>query len=176
MMCAKRAIGASSSSVTLLLTWRHFRSPDNRRSDMTNSTLRFGVPLAIALAMASAAVVAEPTQQTPADETGKVEQTFVRLSYTGIPIEQTQVDLPVSYANLDLTTSSGAAELKSRVADAARKACERVDAADPVDFMDTDDFSCVREATKGALKQVNAAIAAAQTNNVAGATRVSLNK
>src|ERR1700680_4778979 len=95
-------IGGNSVGFTLFLTWRHSRSPDNRRSDMTNSTLRFGVPLAIALAMASAAVVAEPTQQAPADETGKVEQTTVRLSYTGIPIEQTQVDLPVSYANLDL--------------------------------------------------------------------------
>jgi UrcA family protein len=129
--------------------------------------LRFGFPLAIALATASAAAVAQQTDQTPNAkiEAGKVQETMVRVSYTGIPIDRVQVDLPVSYANLDLTTPSGAAELKRRVTEAANEACKQVDQADPLDLSDTDDFSCVRKATDGALKQVKAVIVAARTNS-----------
>jgi UrcA family protein len=134
---------------------------------MTISMLRFGFPLAIALATASAAAVAQQTDQTPNAkiEAGKVQETMVRVSYTGIPIDRVQVDLPVSYANLDLTTPSGAAELKRRVTEAANEACKQVDEADPIDLSDTDDFSCVRAATDGALKQVKAVIVAARTNS-----------
>jgi UrcA family protein len=134
---------------------------------MTISMLRFGFPLAIALATASAAAVAQQTDQTPNTkiEAGKVQETMVRVSYTGIPIDRVQVDLPVSYANLDLTTPSGAAELKRRVTEAANQACKQVDEADPIDLSDTDDFSCVRAATDGALKQVKAVIVAARTNS-----------
>ena len=143
---------------------------------MTISTLKFGFPLAIALAMASAAAVAEQADQTPNTkfEAGKVHETLDRFSYTGVPIERLEVDLPVSYANLDLTTPSGAAELKRRVTAAAKEACERVDLADPVDLSDSDD-TCVRTATDGAMKQVNSAIAAARTNGANSATQANLN-
>ena len=143
---------------------------------MSISTLKFGFPLAIALAMASAAAVAQQADQTPnakiAD--GKVHETLDRISYTGIPIERLEVDLPVSYANLDLTTPSGAAELKRRVTDAAKEACARVDRADPVDLSDSDE-TCVRTATNGGMKQANSAIAAARINGANRATPVSLN-
>jgi UrcA family protein len=134
---------------------------------LTISMLRFGFPLAIALATASAAAVAQQTDQTPNAkiEAGKVQETMVRVSYTGIPIDRVQVDLPVSYANLDLTTPSGAAELKRRVTEAANEVCKQVDEADPLDLSDIDDFSCVRAATDGALKQVKAVIVAARTNS-----------
>jgi UrcA family protein len=133
---------------------------------MTNSKLRFGLPLALALAMASAAAVAQQTDQTPdvKTEAGKVQET-VKFSYTGVPIERLQVDLPVSYADLDLTTPAGAAELKRRVSDAAKEACDKVDSANPADLLDTD---CVRTATHGAMKQVKVVIAAARTNSASG--------
>jgi UrcA family protein len=139
---------------------------------MISSKLRFGFPLAIALATASVAAVAQQTDQTSDANigAGKVQQTEIRLSYTGIPIDRFQVDRPVSYADLDLTTVAGATELVKRVTEAAKDACEQVDAADPVDFWDTDDTSCTKTATDGGLKQANAAIAAAQTSN---ATRTS---
>jgi UrcA family protein len=126
--------------------------------------------MALALAMASAAAVAQQTDQTPdvKTEAGKVQET-VKLSYTGVPIERLQVDLPVSYANLDLTTPAGAAELKRRVSDAAKEACDKVDSANPTDLLDTDDTAyCVRTATHGAMKQVKAVIAAARTNSASG--------
>jgi|ERR1700730_17300003 UrcA family protein len=131
---------------------------------MTISMLRFGFPLAIVLATASAAAVAQEADQT-ANEAGEVQQTMVGFSYTGIPVERLQVERPVSYANLDLTTPSGAAELKRRVIETAKAACEQLDSADPIALSDTDDFSCVKTATDGALKQANAAIAAARTNS-----------
>jgi UrcA family protein len=137
---------------------------------MTNRKLRFGFPLAIALATASAAAVAQQTDQTPDAkiEAGKVQET-VKLSYTGVPIERLQVNVPVSYADLDLTTVAGEAELKRRVAQAANAACEKVDNAEPLDLsLTTDDSYCVRTATDGAMKQVNAVITAAQINSASG--------
>lgn len=124
---------------------------------MTNSTLRFGIALGFAL-MASAAV-AEQSDQAPGLKTadGKV-QTTVLLSQTGTPIERVWVDRKVSYADLDLTTASGATELMKRVSEAAKEACEQVHTADPVDLSDMDDAACMRTATSGALKQAKAAI------------------
>ena len=62
----------------------------------------------------------------------------------------------MSYANLNLSTSSDATELKKRVSETAREACEELQAADPLDASD-DDGTCVRDATAGAMKQVTAA-------------------
>src|SRR5450631_2141955 len=47
--CATPEIPRNYLGFTLFLNWRHFRSPAHRRSEMTNSTLRCGFPLAIAL-------------------------------------------------------------------------------------------------------------------------------
>jgi UrcA family protein len=126
---------------------------------MPNSTLRFGFPLAIALATASTAVSAQQIDQPDVKiEAGKVQQTMVRLSDTGTPIERFWVDRKVSYADLDLTTTSGATELMRRLTEAAKEACAQVHTADPVDLSDMDDASCMRTATDGALKQAKAAI------------------
>jgi hypothetical protein len=84
---------------------------------MTNSTLRCGFPLAIALATAGGAAVAQQSDQAPdvKIEAGTVQQSMVRLSDTGTPIERFWIDRKVSYADLDLTTTSGATELMRRV-------------------------------------------------------------
>src|SRR5258708_13493431 len=58
MPCAAPAIGANSSDVTLFPDLAAHPLAGYRRSDMTNSKWRFGFPLAIALATASAAAVA----------------------------------------------------------------------------------------------------------------------
>jgi UrcA family protein len=66
--------------------------------------------------------------------------------------------LRVSYADLDLTTTSGSAEFVRRVTTAAKAACAQVHGADPVDLSDMDDSSCVWATTTGALKQAKAAM------------------
>jgi UrcA family protein len=125
---------------------------------MPSSTLRFGFPLAIALAMSGTAAVAQ--DQTPGVqiEAGEVHQTMLQLSEYGTPIERFWVDRKVNYADLDLTTTAGLAELTRRVNEAAKEACAQVYAADPVDLSDMDDASCSKTAADRALKQVNAAI------------------
>jgi UrcA family protein len=127
---------------------------------MPSSTFRFGFPLAIALAMSGTAAVAQQSDQTPGAqiEAGKVQQTIVQLSEYGTPIERFWVDRKVSYADLDLATTAGSAELMRRVTEAAKEGCAQVHAADPVDLSDMDDAACLKTATVGALKQVNAAI------------------
>jgi UrcA family protein len=155
---------------------RQFRQPDaDRRSDMTHSALKFGFPLALALAVASAAAIAQEKEQTPEVkiQAGQVQKTTVGNSYTGIPIERLQVELPVSYANLNLATSSGAAELEKRVSETAKEACARLDAADPLDMSDSDNISCVRETTAGAMKQARAAIAAAANGSASRSPQMS---
>jgi UrcA family protein len=127
---------------------------------MLGSTFRFGFPLAIALAMSGTAAVAQESNQAPdvRIEAGNVQQTMIQLSDYGTPMERFWVDRKVSYADLDLTTTAGSTELMRRVTEAAKEACAQVRAADPVDLSDMDDASCLRKATDGALKQVNAAI------------------
>jgi UrcA family protein len=137
---------------------------------------KFALPLTLALAaVSSGAVIAqEKTQSSEIIIQGRpvqVQVTTVGRSDTGIPIVQYSFERAVSYANLNLSTSSGATELKKRVSETAREACEELQAADPLDASD-DDGTCVRDATAGAMKQVTAAIAAA---NSGSATKVSAN-
>jgi|SRR5258708_8369809 UrcA family protein len=144
---------------------------------MTHAALKFCFPLALALAAVSAAAVAQQKDQPPEVkiQAGQVQKTTVGSSYTGIPIERLQVELPVSYANLDLSTVAGAAQLEKRVSETAKEACAQLDAADPIDMSDSDNLSCVREATAGAMKQARAAIAAAANGNASHAPQVSAN-
>jgi UrcA family protein len=142
---------------------------------MTASMFKFALPLTLALAAVSGAVIAqETTQSSQIIIQGKpVQVTTVGRSDTGIPIVQYSFERAVSYANLNLSTSSGATELKKRVRETAREACEELQAADPLDASD-DDGTCVRDATAGAMKQVTAAIAAANSGSTS-TTKLSAN-
>jgi UrcA family protein len=142
---------------------------------MTASMFKFALPLTLALAAVSGAVIAqETTQSSQIIIQGKpVQVTTVGRSDTGIPIVQYSFERAVSYANLNLSTSSGATELKKRVRETAREACEELQAADPLDASD-DDGTCVRDATAGAMKQVTAAIAAANSGSTS-TTQLSAN-
>jgi UrcA family protein len=142
---------------------------------MTASIFKFALPLTLALAAVSGAVLAqETTQSSQIIIQGKpVPVTTVGRSDIGIPIVQYSYERAVSYANLNLSTYSGATELKKRVRETAREACEELQAADPLDASD-DDRTCVREATAGAMKQVAAAIAAANSGGTS-TTKLSAN-
>lgn len=138
---------------------------------MTRSIFKLGFPLTLALAAVSGAAMAqEQAQSSQIIIQGQpVQVTTVGRSYTGIPIVDYSFQRAVSYANLDLSTSSGAAELQKRVRETAKEACETLSAADPLDAPD-DDGTCVRDATAGAMKQVTAAIAAASGSNTRATT------
>jgi UrcA family protein len=73
------------------------------------------------------------------------------------PREQTTVTATVAFDPITLTTNSGVALLKDRVAQAARKVCAD---ADPEDIEDDD--QCVLKAIRGSDAQIDAAVAAAK--------------
>jgi UrcA family protein len=132
---------------------------------MTHATLKFGFPLAIALVVASGAAFAQQQGRTSHIDIqgGQVQVAPVGMSDSGIPVERFQLDRTVSYANLDLSTVSGVTELKKRVRETAREACEDLDTADPIDLLQSDNATCMKEATAAAMRQVKAAIATARS-------------
>jgi UrcA family protein len=137
---------------------------------MTLSTLKFEFALAIVLAAASASAIAQERQQSSGVtiQAGEVQETAVGRSY--IDVEELKVKRTVSYANLDLTTASGASELRNRVMNAAKDTCEQIAAADPADLPSTSDYTCIRRVTERGLERANVAVAAAQFNSVMRAT------
>jgi UrcA family protein len=139
---------------------------------MTLSTLKFEFALAIVLATASASAVAQEKQHAAGVtiRAGEVQETAVGHSY--IDIEELKVNRTVSYANLDLTTASGAAELRSRVMDAAKDTCQQIAAAGPAGLLSTSDYSCIRRVTERGLERANVAIAAAEFDSAMRAADV----
>jgi UrcA family protein len=81
-----------------------------------------------------------------------------RSSSTGAPIKEIRIKSQVSYADLDLTTDSGAKELEKRVRDTAKSTCAEIKVDVPA--QGSTEEKCVKEAIDGAMVQVNAAIAA----------------
>jgi len=126
---------------------------------MTLSTLKFELAFGIILAAASASALAQEKPGVTI-EVGKVQETPAGRSY--IDIQESAVERTVNYANLDLATDSGAAELRNRVMDAARGTCEQAAGAHPGDLLSTSDLSCIRRVTRSSLEQANVAIAAAE--------------
>jgi UrcA family protein len=160
-------IDVDPQEVMLLINWRHSCAPKtDRRRDMTRSMFKLGIPLALALAVASGAAVAQEKDQTseitiqgkPVQVTKTVENPA-----SGEPIDHYTFTDAVSYANLDLSTASGVAELKKRVRETAKEGCEELQqAAAPMDLL-ADDRTCVRETTAEAMVKVKAAIADANS-------------
>ncbi len=91
-----------------------------------------------------------------------VTKKIVGRSYSGIPIELVQLTRHVGYGDLDLAATAGAAELKKRIEATAHEACKQLDNLYPLEFSDTSDRQCIRDAVDGAMKQANQAIAAAE--------------
>jgi UrcA family protein len=155
------------AAVMLLTTGGIFaRRKTDRRYNMTRSMFKLGLPLTLALAVASAAAVAQTKDQTPeiTIQGNPAVTKTVERAYSGDPTDRYTFREAVSYANLDLSTASGAAELAKRVRETATKGCEELQqAADPMSLLD-DDSECVRGATAGAMLQVKAAIAAAKSD------------
>jgi UrcA family protein len=89
---------------------------------------------------------------------GSTTKTVGRDYATGAPIQETTAKVKVSYDPATLTTDSGVALLKDRIADAARKAC------DSVDPLTDDDGTCAREAIRSAQAQIEQAVTQARSS------------
>ena len=89
-----------------------------------------------------------------------VREIVVGKSPIGAPIKELTIRSRVSYADLDLTTATGAATLEKRVRDAAASSCKEIKVDVPVEGWTID--RCIREAAEDAMVQVNKAIADAK--------------
>jgi UrcA family protein len=102
---------------------------------------------ALSVAGAQAADLAEVTVSSPTvNTTGR--------DATGTPIRQLSGTVRLQYDPIMLTTNSGRALLDDKVADVARNLCSANGAFPNAD----DDWNCVRQATRAARLQLDAAI------------------
>lgn len=76
----------------------------------------------------------------------------------GAPIKEITIRSRVSYADLDLTTEAGAAELAKRIRDTSEETCKEIKVDRPAEGSTHE--KCVREAIDGGMAQANEAIAA----------------
>jgi len=89
-----------------------------------------------------------------------VREITVGKSPIGAPIKELTIRSRVSYADLDLTTASGAATLEKRVKETAASSCKEIKVDVPVEGWTID--RCIREATDDAMVQVNKVVADAK--------------
>jgi UrcA family protein len=84
-------------------------------------------------------------------------------------IEVMRLSREVSYADLDVSTHTGAIRLEARIKDAAKAVCKELKDMYPMGSeVDLPSGSCVAEAIKGARSQLEAAIAYAENARSAG--------
>ena len=96
---------------------------------------------------------------------GREVKTPAGQSYIGTPLEIISIARRVSYADLDLRSASGAAELQKRVNDTAQAACKELDKLYPL--TEKDSPACTKKATDAGLSEARAAIAAAAKKGAA---------
>ena len=77
-------------------------------------------------------------------------------------LPEVSVDYKVKYADLDLSTHSGAVELQNRVKEAATEACKQLAVLYPSSTEGIGKESCVEGAVNKAMVQANKAITAAE--------------
>lgn len=84
-------------------------------------------------------------------------------------IEVMRLSREVSYADLDVSTHTGAMRLEARIKDAAKAVCKDLNGLYPMGSeVDLPSGSCVGEAIKSARSQLKAAIAYAENARGAG--------
>jgi UrcA family protein len=107
----------------------------------------------------NAVVIAQEMGEVTVQASRVVKKVIGRTS-SGVPIEDISLSYGVSTAGLDLSSSSGAAELKKRVTEAANAACKELSRQYPE--ATPTDAECVKNATDKAMVKVNDLVAAAK--------------
>lgn len=91
-------------------------------------------------------------------QASRVEVAQVGRTSSGLPIVELTVSHVVRYADLDLATSAGMAELQDRLERAARHGCSEISFANPL--AQPGDSLCARQAAEEAMVRVRAMVAA----------------
>lgn len=117
--------------------------------------------LAMGLFLTSTSGRAQSIEEITITAPRVVHETIVagRSPSTGAPIEETTISRVITFKDLDLTKSSGAEALRSRVRQTARDLCAELDKLYP---FETRDPMCVRTSSDRAMVQAENAIAEAK--------------
>ncbi|HXW73519.1 MAG TPA: UrcA family protein [Steroidobacteraceae bacterium] len=106
----------------------------------------------LATSIVAVGAFAQNTPEVTVTSTRAVEKAAGRTA-SGIPIVDVSLTYGVSAAGLDLTSSSGRAELEKRVSDAALEACKELGKRYP--GSQPTDTQCAKAATDKAMAQVH---------------------
>jgi UrcA family protein len=132
--------------------------------DKKNSTRRkmrlviLSVAALVGAAMASESAIAQKDVEIIIVTAPREVHKVVGRSPSGVPVEEISISYEVGIADLDLTTSSGLAELETRIGNAAKLACWALNKVTPL--IPTDP-SCVTKAIASAADQKKQAITVA---------------
>jgi UrcA family protein len=128
-----------------------------KRNIIASDMIRLAVAAAATAMITTLAFAAEQTEGVTVEAVRQAK--VVGRTPSGVPIEELTLKRTVSYADLDLKTQAGAAELEKRVKDTAKAACDELDALYPL--TKSEGPVCVKRATDGAMVMVRRAIAVA---------------
>ncbi len=87
-----------------------------------------------------------------------------RSRSTNAPVELVTLTRHTSYADLNLSTHSGATELRRRVESTAKAACQELDELFPMTRTADTSQACLLQAVNGAAGQIQAAVDAAEAS------------
>jgi UrcA family protein len=118
--------------------------------------------LALGTVAAGAAMAADSIEEITVQGSRMTREVVGRAHSTGAPIELVTLTRHTSYADLDLSTYSGATELRRRVESTAKAACEELDKLFPLTPTRENSRTCLRQAIDGTTAQIQAAIDAAE--------------
>jgi UrcA family protein len=123
------------------------------RKTRTSGTTTGLALLTAGLLVAGTAGAAEPLEVVVVEA---AREATVGQTSTGVPIKEITIRSKVSYADLDLTSATGALELEKRIRDTATSSCKEIKVDYPV--AGSTDAACIKKAVDGAMVEARKAI------------------
>ena len=105
------------------------------------------------LAIAAGAAVAQPMEVVTVEA---ARATTVGQTMHGVPVDEVTIRSRVSYADLDLTTATGALELENRIRATAESSCKKLEVQFPAEG--SSDAACVKNAVEAAMQEARKVI------------------
>jgi UrcA family protein len=120
------------------------------------------IPLVTGLAIVAGSAIAQPLEVVTVEA---ARSTAVGQSTYGVPIREVTIQSRISYADLDLTSASGALQLENRIKETAKVTCEQIKVDIPAEG--SSQAACVKDAVDGAMKDAQKVIEAKRSTHPA---------
>jgi len=111
--------------------------------------------LTAGMAMVAGSAIAQPLEVVTVEA---ARSATVGQSSYGVPIREITIRSRVSYADLDLTSATGALELENRINETAKATCEQIKVDIPAEG--STEAKCIKDAVDGAMQEAHKVIAA----------------